>query len=165
MHVGRTFNDALAIVLPIEGGYGNDPHDSGGETKFGISQAAFPDLDIKSLTLEKAVALYRKFYWDQFHCGELPWALALVLFDSVVQFNPLRPVTWLQVAVGARGDGFLGPVTIQAASDCPDPGRAALSMMVARGEYRTTRPDYEHFGHGWRMRDMTVLFEAVRADF
>ena len=50
-----SFNHALALVLSLEG-IGNDSHDPGGETKYGISKRAYPDLDIANLTEEDAKA-------------------------------------------------------------------------------------------------------------
>ena len=40
------FNDVIDKVLEHEGGYVNDPNDLGGETKYGISKRAYPDVDI-----------------------------------------------------------------------------------------------------------------------
>lgn len=47
----------------LDDGYVNDPNDPGGETKYGISKKAYPQLDIKNLTLEDALALYYRDYW------------------------------------------------------------------------------------------------------
>jgi len=52
------FEVALNFVLKWEGGYVNDPRDSGGETKFGISKKAYPNLDIKNLTQQQAGEIY-----------------------------------------------------------------------------------------------------------
>jgi len=41
----------------------NDPNDKGGLTKFGISQRAYPNLDIKNLTLEQAEEIYYNDYF------------------------------------------------------------------------------------------------------
>ncbi len=46
-----------------EGGYVNDPHDSGGETNFGISKRSYPDMDIKDLTREDAEEIYYRDFW------------------------------------------------------------------------------------------------------
>jgi lysozyme family protein len=45
-----TFNEIIEVVLHHEGGYVNDPKDPGGETKYGVSKRAYPDIDIKSNT-------------------------------------------------------------------------------------------------------------------
>lgn len=38
-------------------------NDKGGLTKFGISQASHPTLDIASLTVEQAIPIYSGEYW------------------------------------------------------------------------------------------------------
>ena len=62
----------IEVVLKSEGGYVNDPHDPGGETNFGISKRAYPSVDIKHLTKEGAIAIYKKDYWDKIKGDDLP---------------------------------------------------------------------------------------------
>ena len=57
------FLRAVKEVLKIEGGYVNNPNDRGGETKYGISKRAYPNVDIKNLTLDKAKQIYYNDYW------------------------------------------------------------------------------------------------------
>lgn len=58
------FEQAIALVLKHEGGYTPGlPGDPGGETNFGISKRAFPDLDIANLTVQQAEEIYREKYW------------------------------------------------------------------------------------------------------
>lgn len=57
------FDKCVEFVLASEGGYVNDKYDAGGETKFGISKRAYPDLDIINLTIEQAKDIYYKDYW------------------------------------------------------------------------------------------------------
>ena len=47
-----TFEEIIERVIESEGGsrITKDPSDAGGTTKYGISQRAYPDLDIESLT-------------------------------------------------------------------------------------------------------------------
>ena len=156
------FDTAFVLLLITEGGYGDDPNDAGGETKYGISKARFPDVDIKNLTVDGAKALYRKHYWNLFRCGELPWPLAYVMFDCFVQFSPGNPTRWLQAAVGAGIDGVLGPKTIAAAQKVKDPIATAVTFLAHRGEYRLTHPKYAYFGKGWRRLDLTVAADAAR---
>jgi lysozyme family protein len=66
------FYDALKIVLDHEGGYSNDLHDKGGETKYGISKRFIvdnnikpPSFDMKKLTKDDAVSIYKCYFWDK----------------------------------------------------------------------------------------------------
>ena len=61
------FLTAVADVLKWEGGYVNDPKDPGGETNMGISKRSYPDLDIKALTRDEAVAIYFRDFWEKYH--------------------------------------------------------------------------------------------------
>lgn len=59
------FEIAVELVLNHEGGYTPGlPDDPGGETNFGISKRAFPDLDIKNLTEQQAKDIYKQQYWS-----------------------------------------------------------------------------------------------------
>ena len=91
------FTLALTFSLRWEGGdkYTNDPVDPGGETKYGISKRAYPDVDIKSLTLEEATLLYKKDYWDKAGCESMEKQLAIVVFDSAVNCGVGRTRSWL----------------------------------------------------------------------
>ncbi len=73
-----SFDQALKFVLEREGGYVNDSSDPGGETKFGISKKAYPNLDIRNLTPELAGAIYKADYWGPSGC-EHPLAPAGLL--------------------------------------------------------------------------------------
>lgn len=57
------FETAVNEVLGEEGGYSNSVTDPGGETNWGISKRAFPNVDIKNLTRDQAKAIYRSNYW------------------------------------------------------------------------------------------------------
>ncbi len=67
-----------------EGGYVNNPNDPGGETKFGISKASFPNLDIANLTMDEAMSIYNKRYWQPIQLDNYPLPIALFLFDTAV---------------------------------------------------------------------------------
>ena len=58
------FNLMMTKLLQHEGGYVNDPDDLGGETKYGITKRRYPDLDIKNLTKEQAIAIYKRDFYD-----------------------------------------------------------------------------------------------------
>ena len=124
------FRRALSITLANEGGASitNDADDPGGLTKWGISQRAFPDLDIQNLTFDGAAAIYLATYWRPIRADDLPESLAIKLFDFAVNFGVSRASTMLQrslnVLAGTMAlsvDGRIGGVTVAAVSAERDP--------------------------------------------
>lgn len=120
--MASTFELAIDWLAGVEGGFSADPDDpgnwAGGElrgTRYGISAARYPELDIASLSLDDAKAIYRRDYWNRYRCGELPAPLGVALFDAVVQHSPRQAIRMLQDAVGTATDGLLGPATLSAA--------------------------------------------------
>lgn len=83
-----SFEKAVQGVLESEGGYANDPVDRGGETKYGISKKAYPDLDIAALTREQAVEIYRRDYWEAIGADQLPNDVREAAFDAAVNQGP-----------------------------------------------------------------------------
>ncbi len=80
----KAFNIAVKFVLDWEGGYVNDPNDPGGETNYGISARAYPDLDIQNLTVDQAKAIYRRYYWDAINLDSVSYPLNFVAFNCCV---------------------------------------------------------------------------------
>ena len=56
-------------------------------TKYGVSAASYPYLDIVSLTLDDAKALYVKDFWAKIGGDSLGYPLNLVVFDAAVNFR------------------------------------------------------------------------------
>jgi len=156
--VSTTFNRAVEFVLRFEGDLSDDPKDSGGLTKFGISKKAYPDLDIRNLSRKDAIEIYRRDYWNKCKCNELPAPLALILFDSAVNQGPASAIRLLQKSLEVRADGVMGPETIAAAF------RASLRIVVpefiARRAYQySLHPDVTRFGLGW-MRRLAACYQV-----
>lgn len=109
-----TWETAIAFVLKEEGGYTVDPNDHGGETNFGISKRRYPNLDIKNLTREAAVALYQKDFWNVCRCDDLPAPLAIAVFDAAVNQGEGGAGKMLQTLLGVKVDGKIGDETVAA---------------------------------------------------
>lgn len=111
------FKKAIEVILKHEGGYINHPNDPGGETKYGISKRAFPNEDIKNLTIERAKEIYLKKYWEPLNlCLIHDENLALHLFDHAVNAGTKTAVKMLQRIVKTSEDGIMGPITANAAN-------------------------------------------------
>ena len=118
------FEKALKFVFEHEcefkkGHYGdmdyvvseNVDNDPGGLTKWGIDKRSHPELDIENLTEEQAIEIYRKEYWEKYHCDQLDWPLNKVHFDNCVNMGAGQAVKLLQRVCGAHDDGAWGPNT------------------------------------------------------
>jgi lysozyme family protein len=65
--------------------------DAGGGTKFGISSAAYPNLDIKNLTRDDAIKIYYYDYWlKQNHPVPVPDAFRAKVFNMGVLMGALK---------------------------------------------------------------------------
>lgn len=137
--------DQVSHVLSVEGGYVNDPSDSGGETKYGITLSTAKEFsshwskyttdDNKSwcgsiITMPKDFAAdvytYKYFYKPKFNLV-VDNKIAKELFDTGVNCGTLVPVKWLQELLNVfnnKGkyypdmvvDGYLGNTTFKALS-------------------------------------------------
>lgn len=163
-----TFERAFALVVGIEAGYSNDPNDPGnwtggkcgfGElkgTKYGISAASYPNVDIENLALDGAQGIYSADYWRACSCDQMSWPLCLFVFDMAV--NQGQPVakTMLQRTLGVTPDGVIGPVTLAAANGIDDEHLALL--MTARAFRYTQAPNFGTNGRGWFKRLFLMAF-------
>ncbi len=152
------FDQAFEIVVGHEGGYVNDPQDPGGETKFGISKASYPNLDIAALTIEQATEIYRKDYWQAARCDDFPELLRLPLFDSTVNQGLRGAITLLQEILRVDVDGIIGPKTLNAALKA-DARELVLDFFSYRAlKYVNTR-NFDRFGRGWMRRMFSIAME------
>lgn len=154
-----TFDQAFEATVGHEGGYVNDPRDQGGETKFGVSKRAYPDEDIRGLTIMRARELYRRDYWDRCQCDQLPVWIAGQVFDAAVNSGVGKAAIWLQRAVGAQPDGSIGAQTIACARRA-DPGTAVARFNAQRLQFMTDLPTWAAFGRGWARRIAANLLET-----
>ncbi len=161
MSPDEKFYYAVERVLADEGGYVNDPADPGGETHWGISKRSYPDLDIRRLRREDAVAIYRRDWWDRWELGRIEDAdVAAKVLNLAVNMGARQAVKLLQRALRAcghavRDDGALGPRTASAANEAPAHCLLAALRSESGGYYRgliARNPTLERFENGWLRR-------------
>lgn len=111
------FNRAVVKTLASEGGsrFTDAPDDRGGATKFGISQRAYPNLDIKNLTEQQAREIYKRDYWDRIHGDDIESpAIAENLFDTAVNMGVRTGSRLAQLALGIDPpDGIIGSESLK----------------------------------------------------
>jgi lysozyme family protein len=131
------FTRAVHFTLRYEGGYVHNPADPGGETNYGISKRAYPELDIAGLTRDDAIAIYHRDYWKAAGCDELAWPVSLAHFDCAVHSGISRATMLLQGLVGVSEDGQLGRETLEAlASFSGGRGPVVVARQLVRERMR-----------------------------
>ncbi len=153
------FPKAVQFVLEAEGGYSNNPNDPGGETNYGISKKAYPDLDIKQLTRDRAISIYRRDYWLTCQCDKLPPALAIAVFGSAVNHGTHEAIKLLQQSLGVTTDGLIGPQTLRAAKTHNTPDMLTRLLSFRAGLYVDIvlrKPTQHIYYWGWLERLFTL---------
>lgn len=172
MSVPDMFNAFVEIIIDHEGGYVNDPDDPGGETKYGISKRAYPELDIANLTKDDAKTIYHRDYWKKVggpSIAELSPGVALVAFDHAVNAGVDAAVKILQSLAGSKVDGVFGPNTNKAVKkwvkNKPDNDKA---FQYPVNEYTTRRladyveiANFDKYGDGWFNRVISTHNYAI----
>lgn len=134
---------ALPPLYRNEGGYSNDPSDSGGETYRGISRRNWPNWegwsivdmskplhDEEVIPNDKLNQLVDEFYlnnfWNSNYLNKVNSdIIACKVLDMCVNMGSHRGITLLQEALDVCGisvneDGAMGPVTYMAVNECDE---------------------------------------------
>ncbi len=169
------FDEALAHVLQMEGGWTEDPYDPGGPTNQGVTLAVYArhigeTLDAASTARLKARLraispstvreIYDTRYWQPSRAPDLPAGLALMHFDASVNHGVAGAARFLQQAVGADVDGEIGPLTLAAAHAVDEPPALNTYAELRRTRYRALH-HFWRFGRGWLRRVDSTLQRAL----
>lgn len=147
-----TFDDIFERVIGHEGGYSNNPLDTGGETNFGITlrtaRANGYTGRMIDLTREQSKEIYRLAFWLRVRGDKLHPALAFQLFDACVNHGIGNGVRMLQRAAGVADDGAIGDVTMRAVQAIK-PADMVMKFNAERLEFYTKLKTFSTFGRGW----------------
>jgi len=163
----RLFDAALAFTLYFEGGFSNHPADIGGRTYRGILQTEYnayrarrglPPLDVVQMSEAEMLEIYDG-YWDGSGAAAMHPALAIVMFDTAVNFGINNSITFLQQALGLPQTGVFDATT-RAALQRGNNKYTALQIVNERILYRYKRVQENSsqmaFFHGWLSRDYSL---------
>lgn len=154
----NNFETAVNLTLEKEGILSDHKDDAGGLTKYGISQAAYPGLDIASLTKADAIAIYKRDYWDKAQCEEIPYPLDIMLFDTAVNHGVTAAVKILQESLGITADGVIGQETRAAARKANN--SIYTVFMINRLYAYTKAKSWPTFREGWKNRLVQLAKEV-----
>lgn len=162
-------SDFIDEIIRREGGSEetNDPSDSGGRTKYGISERAHPEAWADGdVSYAEARAIYQKVYVLAEHFNLIK---DQTLFHQVVDFGVLHgadtSARLLQQLVGITADGKIGPKTVAAIEQYPAgklfgadvPGSALLNL-----KFRDARVLYDATIAKRRPKDLKYLLGWIR---
>ena len=152
------FLPAVTKTIAREGGatITENPADPGGLTKYGISQRAYPSLDIRALTEAQAQAIYKRDYWDAIKGDAIPsQAVAEAIFDTCVNMGVGTGIRLAQTVVGTPPDGKIGPKTLAALTAMDERlffARFALAKIRRYTDICQKTPSQRVFLLGWVVR-------------
>ncbi|MCS3602531.1 lysozyme family protein [Buttiauxella sp. BIGb0471] len=170
-------NPVINAVLEKEGNYVNHPNDSGGATRWGITEKTARDFgysgDMKNFSREDAYTILEKNYWylPGFNkIDKISPALAYELCDTGTNMGPVVGIKWLQRWLNAYNnqgayypdiivDGNIGPATLNALNAFllkrgkEGEGVMLLSLNCSQGQHylelAESRVKNESFIYGW----------------
>lgn len=168
------FTNAFKHVLKEEGGYVNDPADSGGATNRGVTQQTYDrhrdskNLDrrhVRYLTIAETENIYET-YWKDCKADQLPAGINLMHFDFAVNAGVRRAAITLQRCVGVDDDGIIGPKTLAAVQERNSENLIKAYAESRRGFYRNLaerRPKDRRFLNGWLLRTNRMEEKSLNA--
>jgi lysozyme family protein len=162
-----SFSAALRVILRHEGGYSNDPADSGGATNFGITAKTLGEFrnlgrnatpaEVRALSQAEAETIYRSRYWRPRYEYIESQVIATKVFDIGVNAGVVTAHRILQRSLGMCGhpveiDGAFGPETLAATNACPPEDLIRSLIDEQAAHYRAIvalNPKKAKFLDGW----------------
>jgi lysozyme family protein len=167
------FQACLPFTLKEEGGYSDDPHDPGGATDRGITQAEYdgyrtrkklPYQDVRKMTTVEMEEIYYDSYWLPW-CPLVPPGLNLYLFDNNVNEGPDRGIRLLQETIGVTPDGIVGQETKSALEEISTEADEEEYMIRRYAQLREafykSLPTFRYFGKDWIGRSERIEQAAL----
>ena len=177
-----TFDKLVSELIEVEGGYVNNPDDSGGETRYGITKEVARSYgytgSMKDLPIKIAKMIYKENYWnvhnlDDIYC--ISPRIAEELFDTGVNMSVYKAAEFFQISLNVLNqrkhiyndllvDRKIGPVTVAALKSHLEHRRddtVLLRMLnCLQGAYyidiATRREKDETFVYGWFLNRVVI---------
>jgi hypothetical protein len=161
----HTDDDAIDLVIRLEGGWVDNPRDPQGAIKYGISLAQLsaytgqPALkkDLFNLSVDTARDIYRKSYLTGATSAIASVQVKAAFLSLAVSLGPHRALTLIQQAISAidkrssQEDGSPGAETISRVNAI-DPDLMIETVNCQAAKYYQSLPSFKLFGQGWIRR-------------
>lgn len=171
----------IDAIIAVEGGYVNDPSDTGGETNYGVTIEVARSCGytgrMDCMPVSVAFDIYSRKYWDAVkgdQLSELSEAVAEEVVDTGVNMGTARAGKFLQRSLNVLNvggalysdltvDGGIGPATLNALGKylgSRDEGTLVKALNCLQGAYyielAERREKDERFVYGW-LKNRVVL--------
>ncbi len=161
--------EVLDALIESEGGFVHHASDYGGPTNMGITLATLRRWrrgpvsidDVKALTRDEALTIYREQYFQKTKIDQLPNTVQAAVLDDAVLSGPATAIKSLQRHLrDAKVDGIIGPQTLSLITGVPS-GELLTNLVRSRVERycRIAQRDTSQvvFLVGWVRRAMRFL--------
>lgn len=158
------YKDIVPFILRWEGGFVNDPDDSGGATNLGVTIATFREFygqdkttsDLLHMTMGQWEHIFKKGYWDKILGDAIrSQGVANIIVDWCWMSGTKRVIKRIQKILRVKSDGIFGPMTL-AALNASEPRNLFLVIKSARVDYYKEivgiNPRNRKFLKGWLNR-------------
>lgn len=170
------FSKALSVVLGEEGGFVNNPVDPGGVTNRGVTQRiydwwrhqhGYTPQSVKLIAQNEVTAIYKQGYWTPMHCDEFQYPLALMLFDTAVQWGVNDAFSQIIALAIDLPESSEIPVILNRLRTFSGMQLLLNRIYDRRVEYRNNvalrHPARKIFLKGWLLRDENLRNLALKA--
>lgn len=117
------YRELIPFILKFEGGFVNDPADSGGPTNKGVTLNTFRSVygqtktinDLKHMTDNEWRHIFKSLYWDKCKADDIAdQSIANLLVDWAYNSGTSLAIRHIQRIVGVNADGIMGNITLSA---------------------------------------------------
>lgn len=162
-------------VLKFEGGYVNDPADSGGATNKGVTLATWRNMgydkdldgdidadDIKLLSDADAEMVFKRGYWDKWQADKINNQSIAELLVDFAWGSGSWGIKLPQEVLGVEPDGIVGNITISAINNTKNQQGLFEAIKARRIKFLNDicirQPKNKKFLKGWLNRVNSFIF-------
>lgn len=158
----------IPYILKWEGGWSNDPVDTGGPTMKGITIATYtaycnkkgwpsPSLkQLKNISKEEWEEIFKTMFWDRWKADQIDDQSIANLLVDWVWTSGVYGIKYPQQILGVKVDGKVGTKTLAAINNYPNPKELFNKLWERRKQHFTSiansKPGNQKFLRGWLNR-------------
>lgn len=161
----------MPFILKWEGGFVNDPDDSGGATNKGVTIATFRHFygkdatvdQLRNITDEQWLNIFKSGYWDRWKADNINSQSVANIVVDWVWASGVHGITRVQKIIGVEPDGIVGNRTLTALN-ARKPEELFYQIRAARIAFVETivknKASQKKFLNGWKNRILNFKFES-----